>query len=99
MTFSSAVQAYADTIAAELSVWQNNGPLVGVDLGCWHDLHAIVDTGQLTDDAGVPWGADVATDDDPAGVRWITAVEHRLDEMIHTAAGTPACHTVAGGVS
>lgn len=46
------------------------------------DLHEHVDANDYTLQVGVPWGADVATDDDPAGVRFTNAVEDEVSRRL-----------------
>lgn len=86
------VDHFTDQVTAEIGDIADE---FGLTLTCWDDLHGHVDTNSLTLAIGVPWGADVATDDDPAGVRWINAVEYAADERIHAAAGTPPCAAMA----
>jgi hypothetical protein len=90
----SLAQHYADAVLASLAEQATSGVLINTAAGCWHDLHDLADTAELAQNAGAPWGADVATDADPAGTRWIAAVEYLVDRALHTAAETAPCGTM-----
>src|SRR5882724_10317638 len=80
------VQHFADMVIAEINTADS---LLDTDVSCWHDLHAYIDTGDLT--CHVPWGVEVVTPTAPDGFRWLIAIEHRVDEIIHETTGTDPC--------
>jgi hypothetical protein len=49
----------------------------------FHELHSYLDANDYTLILGVPWGTDVATDEDPAGVRIVTAVENAAMQIVN----------------
>lgn len=86
---TTLVDHLAAIALTEIQAWADQ---TGVDVDCWFYLHHHLDTDELTEAAGVPWGVDVETADDPAGIRWILAVEYRVDELLHTTASTARCN-------
>jgi hypothetical protein len=80
---AAEIDRYARAVIALVETDERDGgPLYDAPVRCWHDLHRHVDENGYTDSVGVPWGAD-AVADDMDGHQFVTAVEARVDELLH----------------
>lgn len=79
------VTVYADRVAAALAADIEAG-LIPANVRAYPaDLHGYGDGNAYTIKASVPWGAEIATDDDPGGLRVATLVENEVTRRLAAA--------------
>jgi hypothetical protein len=75
------ISRWADEVMAQIRDDMDEG-VVPRTVREFRDLHDYVDANEYTLNIGVPWGSDVAADDDPAGVALVTAVEDEVNRRL-----------------
>lgn len=77
----TTINEYADKIVSAIRSDMDEG-VVPFTVRTFGDLHASVDANDYTDQAGVPWGTDIATESDPDGMAIVNAVETEVSRRL-----------------